>query len=219
MKKIFKNWSKFEVILLITSIVIIIFSGIISKSEILTVFTSISGVLCALLMAKGKVISQVVGLVEIVLYTILSYKNEYYGEVIIYITVQLPLYIVGIVSWIKNKNEETETVNKNKINKIEWILLLFVNMFAFIALYKILQYFNTKQLIVSTISMITSLSATYLLARRSKYGFIFYILNDVILILLWGVPILQGDLTLIPILIEPVILFINDSYGWKNWNK
>ena len=67
--------------------------------------------------------------------------------------------------------------------------------------------------------MITSLSATYLLARRRKYGFIFYILNDVILILLWGVPILQGDLTLIPILIEPVILFINDSYGWKNWNK
>lgn len=173
MKKIFKNWSKFEIILLISSIVLIVFSEIISKSEILTVCTSISGILCALLMAKGKVLSQVVGLVEIVLYTILSYKNEYYGEVIIYITVQLPLYIMGIISWIKNKNEETETVNKNEIHKIEWILLFFVNIVVFVALYYILKYFNTKQLIVSTISMITSLSATYLLARRSKYGFIF----------------------------------------------
>ena len=67
--------------------------------------------------------------------------------------------------------------------------------------------------------MILSICAVYLIVRRSKFGFLFYILNDIILLLLWGIPVLQGNFALIPILLEPVILLINDSYGWKNWNK
>lgn len=61
--------------------------------------------------------------------------------------------------------------------------------------------------------------ATYLMVIRSKYSFAFYIGNDIILLLLWGIPVLQGDFSLIPILVEPIILLINDSYGLKNWNE
>ena len=67
--------------------------------------------------------------------------------------------------------------------------------------------------------MITSLMATYLIVRRNKYSFLFYVANDVILILLWGMPVIQGNLLLLPMLIDPVILLINDSYGLKNWNE
>lgn len=208
MKKFLKDWKSFEIALLLISVIAICVSTIICKSGILTCVTSLAGVLCALLQAKGKIISQWIGLAEVMLYSILSYQNNYYGEVIIYVLVVFPMYLYGVISWITHKNEETDTVNSNQIAKQEWIMLSFGSIFGFVGLYYVLKYFDTSQLIVSSLSMVTSLLATYLIVRRSKFSFLFYVANDIILVILWGIPILQGDFSLMPILIEPVILLI-----------
>ncbi len=73
MKKLFKDWNQFEISLLLLSIVAIMFSSIICKSEILTILASLVGVTCSLLQAKGKVVSQFIGILEVILYSILSY--------------------------------------------------------------------------------------------------------------------------------------------------
>lgn len=218
MKNVLKGWTRFEKILIFVSIVLVSISGIITKSEILTILTSLFSIICALTQAKGKVISQFIGVVVIILYSILSFKNQYYGEVIIYVLVLLPMYIIGIYSWITNKNDDTNEVNQANLQKKEWIILFLLNILLFGILYFILKCFNTSQLIVSTLSMLASLMANYLIVRRNKYSFLFYIINDIILTILWGIPVLQGNLTLVPILIEPILLLISDSYGWKNWN-
>ena len=219
MKKLFSDWTKFEIMLLSFSLLIVIISGILCNSTILTIICSITGILCALTQAKGKVISQFIGLILVVLYSILSFQNKYYGEVLIYIFIMLPLFISGIVSWIRNVNEETNTVEKNDLTKKEWMILTIISIGLFIGLYYLLKYFNTSQLFVSTLSMVTSLFATYLVARRSKYGFLFYAGNDIILFILWGLPVIQGELVLIPMLFNPIINLINDSYAWFSWNK
>ncbi len=219
MKKLFKDWKPFEIGLLVSGVLSISVSAIIFKSEILTLFTSLVGIFCAILQAKGKVLSQFVGIAEVILYSILSYQNHYYGEIIIYALIVFPMYMYGVFSWVTHKNEKTDTVEPNRISKKEWIILGLVNAIGFVALYYLLKYFNTSQLIISSLSMITSLMATYLIVRRSKYSFLFYMANDVILILLWGMPVIQGSLLLLPMLIDPVILLINDSYGLKNWNE
>jgi nicotinamide mononucleotide transporter PnuC len=131
----------------------------------------------------------------------------------------LPLFIGGIISWIKNVNKETDTVNKNELKRVEWIVLTIVASITFVGLYYLLKWFNTSQLFVSTLSMVTSLFATYLVARRSKYGFLFYMGNDIVMLILWGLPVILGNLTLIPMMVNPIINFINDTYGWKSWNK
>lgn len=129
------------------------------------------------------------------------------------------MYVYGVFSWVTHKNEETDTVESNQISKKEWIILSLASTIGFVALYYVLKYFNTSQLIISSLSMVTSLIATYLITRRSKYSFLFYIGNDIILILLWGIPIVQGEFYLLPILVENIILLMNDSYGLKNWNE
>ncbi len=219
MKKIFKDWSLFEISFLSISIIIIAVSGVIFKAELISVAMSVLAVTVAILQAKGKVLSQCIGLLVAVLYSIISFKNKYYGEVIIYITLMIPLYILSVISWIQNKNKETQTVNKGYVPKKEWIVLIFVNIVLFTILYQILKALNTSQLLISSLSMITSVMATYLISKRSKYSFLFYLLNDIILILLWGIPVIQGNFSLIPVLLDPLILFINDIYGFKNWSK
>ena len=41
---------------------------------------------------------------------LMSYNNQYYGEVIVYLLVILPLYISGIYTWLKNKDKKEEAV-------------------------------------------------------------------------------------------------------------
>ena len=219
MKKLFKNWTRFEIILLVLGTMLIIFSSVFGKSNFLTILASLVGVLCSLLQAKGKVISQFVGIAEVTLYSILSYINQYYGEVMIDILVVFPMYIYGVISWVTHRNQETNTVTSNQISKKEWIILGFTSIVGFGTLYLVLKYFHTSQLMISSFSMITSLIATYLLVRRSQYSFAFFVGNDIILILLWGIPVLQGDFSLLPIVIENLVLLMNDTYGLKNWNE
>ena len=219
LKKLFYDWTKFEITLLVISLISVGITGIICNSSLLTIICSIAGILCALTQAKGKVISQFIGLLIVVLYSILSFQNKFYGEVIIYVFIMFPLFISGIISWIKNLNKETNTVTENKLHKKEWIVLTIISIVLFVLLYYLLKYFNTSQLLVSTLSLVTSLFATYLVSRRSKYGFLFYIGNDIILFILWGGQVVKGNFALIPILVNPIINFINDSYAWKSWNK
>ncbi len=218
-KEYFKQYKKFEIIWMLTSIVSVIISGIVFKSEIATMASSSVAIITAMLQAKGKIESQFFGIVVCLLYSYISYKNKYYGEVIFYLLIMFPMSIVGIISWITHKSKKTDTVEVNKINLKEWVLLVFISIVAFIGLYNLLKYLNTSELLVSTFSMIASLLAIYLLVRRSRYSFIFYLLNDIISIILWGLPVIAGNFLLIPMIIDPLALLISDTYGLVNWNK
>lgn len=219
MKKLFKDWSVFEIILLTTSPLIVLLVGIIFKSDVLTMMTSIVGIICALLLAKGLILGQFFGIAIVILYSIVSYKNGFYGEMLIYLIIMLPMYIWGIIEWLKHKNGETKSVEVNSIKWKEWLIVVLCSIVIFIGFYFLLKSLNTNELIVSTLSVVDNIFAVYLLARRSKYGFVSYIVNDLILIVLWGIPIIQGNLLLLAMLINPIVNLVNDTYGVINWNK
>ena len=218
-KKLFKDWTLYEKSLFFFSIVLILTTGIYFKSNIITMMAAITGITCSLLQAKGQVASQFVGLFSVSFYSILSYNNKLYGEMLVYLLIMLPLFVMGIISWLNNKDIETKLVKPHELTKKDWIILIIISIILFVSLYFLLEFFNSAQLLVSVLSMVTILLATYLVARRSKYGFLFYIANDITLLILWGVPILNGSIVLIPFLFEPIINFINDNYGWFNWNR
>ena len=101
----------------------------------------------------------------------------------------------------------------------EWIILFFIFIGVFVGIYYLLKALNTNEIIVSTISVLASLFAVYLQIRRSKYSFSFYIVNDIILMFLWGIPVVYGNYILFPMLLNPIINLINDIYGFYNWKK
>ena len=217
--KILKDWTNFEKLLLFGSIIIVTITGLCFKSDLLTITCSIVGIITVLLLAKGKNLGQVFGLLITILYSIVSFKNKYYGEVLIYALLMFPMFVIGIFSWIKHKNEKTNSVEINSIKKKEWIIISFAFAGIFVGIYYLLKSFNTSELFVSTISVLASLFAVYLQIRRSKYSFSFYILNDIILIFLWGIPVVRGSYMLFPMLLNPTINLINDIYGFYNWKK
>lgn len=218
MKKLFKNWNIFEIFLLVASPIIVLVVGIVFKSDALTIITSFVGIIGVLFVAKGLVLGQFLGLAVVVPYSLVSYFNGFYGEMIIYLLIMLPMYVWSIVVWSKHKNGETKSVEVNSIKWKEWLIFTLCSVFVFTGFYFLLKALNTNELFVSTLSVAASIFAVYLLARRSKYGFVSYIINDIILIVLWGISVFEGNLYLLAMLINPIVNFINDIYGFINWN-
>ena len=79
--------------------------------------------------------------------------------------------------------------------------------------------FNTDLLMISSLSVVTSVLASYFEARRSELSLFCYIANDFVIITLWLIPIIGGDVELIPVLVGPFLLLINDIYGSFNWSR
>lgn len=92
--------------------------------------------------------------------------------------------------------------------------MICISTVFFVIFYYLLEYFKTEALFLSVLSIIGSMYAVYLLARRSKYGFLFYLFNDIVLFAMWSIPVLNGNILVLPMVFNPLINFINDSYGW-----
>ncbi len=220
MDKIFKYFTKFEIGLWIVSISMIVISFLIfDKESYLVLIASIIGATFLIFNAKGNPIGQFLTVVFSVLYAIISYSFSYYGEMITYMGMTMPMACIALVSWIKNpyKNNKTE-VKVNKISKMEFIFMSFLTILVTIIFYFILDFFNTTNLIPSTLSVTTSFLAAYLTFRRSPYFALAYATNDLVLIILWLLASIE-DKTYLSVVICFVVFFVNDMYGFVNWKK
>ena len=100
------------------------------------------------------------------------------------------------------------------IHAILWSLTALVT-FAF---YFILRYFDTPNLVTSTVSIATSFSASALTMLRSPYYALAYAANDVVLIVLWTLATI-ADPAYLPMILCFVIFLANDLYGFFNWQR
>lgn len=132
----------------------------------------------------------------------------------------IPIYAMSIVSWLRNKNPENKsTVKIKEIRGMEYLYLAIGTIIATIGFYFLLKALNTSELIVSTLSLVSSAVASYLMLRRCSYYAIGFIVNDVILIILWGLAMGRSELGYLPTVISFVVFLVNDIYGLIHWKK
>lgn len=218
-KEYFKDWTKFELIFLICGLIISITSSIVFGGTIInTLYTSLY-LITALLMSKGKVESYFVGFVSVFFYAIVSYGQGYYGELIITAFLTFPIMIIGIISWLRHQDKEDDVVIVNTLPKKELIIAFGSQIILFWAYYFLLKAFHTDLLVLSSISIVTSVLASYFEARRSELSLFCYVANDFVIISLWIIPVINGQTALISVLVGPLLLLINDIYGSYNWRK
>jgi len=138
---------------------------------------------------------------------------------ITYLGMTLPMAIFALFSWLKNpyKGNKAE-VAINKIAKKEYYLLSVVTIIVTILFYFILKYFNTPNVIPSTLSVATSFIAVYLTFRRSPFFALAYALNDIVLIILWVMASIN-NVKYLSVVVCFIAFLINDVYCFINWKK
>lgn len=220
MKKLFKEWTKFEIIFLIISLSAITICFLFNEDKnVLSLVTSLLGVIVVLTGAKGLIVSPFINIFYNILYIIISISQRYYGEVLIYVFLMMPLHITTLISWLKNKsNKDSNVVSVNKLNRKEYMVLGLVTVLVTFMFYYILKLLDTNELMISTISLTASLVASYLMLRRSSNYAIAFVINDIILITLWGIACVN-DIALLPMVLTFMVFFVNDIYGFISWKK
>lgn len=215
----FKDWNLFEKLYLFVGIVVGILTSIIFNGTIIDSLYTVTYLTTAILMSKGKVESYFIGIISVFFYGIVSYNQGYYGELLITIFLTFPMMIIGIVSWLKHQDKDEDVVIISSLSKKEIVFAFSSQLILFWVYYFLLKAFNTDLLMISSLSIVTSVLATYFEARRSELSLFCYVANDLILITLCMIPIINGVTSLISVLIGPMLLLVNDIYGSYNWKR
>lgn len=215
-----RYFTRFEKILWIVSVLAIVISFIIFGGDsFLDMIASIIGVSALILCAKGNFIGQILVIIFSTLYGYISYSFSYYGEMITYMCMTLPMAVIALISWLRNPyNGKKTEVKVYKVGPKEIAVMSFCTVIVTMIFYCILSVFNTANIVPSTFSVTTSFVAVYLTYKRSPYFALAYSVNDLVLIILW---ILAGikDIRYFNMVVCFVIFFINDIYGFISWKK
>ncbi len=220
MKKLSRYFSVAELFLLFgSSLIIVVSFCVFDRKNYLTLVASLVGVTSLIFNAKGNPIGQILMIVFSLLYGIISYTFSYYGEMITYLGMTLPMAVFSFVSWLKNPYKGNKAVVKiNSITRGEKAIMWLLTLAITSGFYFILKYFNTANIIPSTISVATSFLAVYLTFRRCATFPLAYAANDVILIVLWILASIS-DTSYISVVVCFVAFLINDVYGFINWRR
>ena len=134
----------------------------------LALIASLIGVTSLIFNAKGNPFGQVLMVVFSLLYGMISYTFSYYGEMITYLGMTLPMSVFALISWLRNPYQGNRSeVKVNRIGRAEQILMWLASAVVTVIFYFILVYFNTANIIPSTLSVTTSFLAVYLTFCRS----------------------------------------------------
>ncbi len=203
-----------------SSVLFILLSFLIfDRQNYLTLAASLLGVTSLVFNAKGNPVGQLLMVIFSILYGIISYSFSYYGEMITYLGMTMPMAVFALVSWLRNPfNGNRAEVEVNTIGRLETLLMWFLTAAVTVMFYFILRYFDTANLIPSTLSVTTSFLAVYLTFRRSPYFALAYASNDVILIILWTAASIE-NIRYLSVVVCFVAFLVNDIYGYISWQK
>jgi len=223
MFRIKEKWEYFsmsEIILWSFSVIIIVLSFcIFDRENYLTLVASLVGVTSLIFNAKGNPFGQFLMVIFSLLYGIISFTFAYYGEMITYLGMTMPMAVFALISWLRNPyNGNKAEVKVNTIRKTETILMWVMTVAITVLFYFILEHFNTANIVPSTLSVTTSFLAVYLTFRRSPYFALAYAANDIVLIVLWVLASLC-DVKYISVVVCFIAFFVNDIYGYFSWQR
>ena len=216
----FSTLTKKEWLLWLCSLFIVLVSNILAANfDPLTLIAALVGVTSLVFAAKGNVWAQVLMIVFSILYGIISFRFRYWGEMITYLGMTMPMAVFALISWLKNPyNGRRSEVKVNTIGKKEIVLMCLAAVVATGVFYWILKMFHTANLLPSTLSVTTSFLAVYLTFRRSAYFALAYASNDIVLIELWVLASL-ADTRYLSVAVCFVAFLVNDLYGFINWRR
>lgn len=214
-----KELTKKEWGLWLGSLLIVVVSNVLSENiELLTLIAACVGVTSLIFAAKGNVWAQILMILFSILYGIISWQFRYWGEMITYLGMTMPMAIWSTITWIKNPSENGKEVAIQKLTRKHIVGLIFFGAIITSIFYYILYVLNTPNILFSTISVTTSFLAASLTMLRTSYYALGYASNDIVLIILWMLAAIENPVY-IPVVVNFVIFFFNDMYGFISWKK
>ena len=216
----FGDWNLFEKIWLLVFTIVNIYLFFAWQDSVIGLITSLTGMVCVVLVAKGKISNYYFGIVNVILYAYIAYQSQYYGEVMLNALYFLPMQFVGLYFWRRHKNKKKgkDDVVVKHLNNKERIYWLIFSVVGIVAYGIFLKFIGGTLPFVDSTSTVFSIIAMVLMVKRVSEQWLLWITIDVVSIYMWFYILSQGG-NEISMLVMWSAYLVNAVYGYYNWNK
>lgn len=192
-KEEFLGWKTWEVMWLSIACITIFALSVYWKDTAMGIISATTGVACVVCTGKGKLSAYIFGMVNTLLYAIIAYKAQFYGEVMLNVIYYFPMQFYGIYVWSKHMNAETHEVEKKEM-KFKGKLILGASVLGATIGYGYLlklmggalPYIDALSTVVSVVAMIVSI-------KMYAEQWILWIIVDIVTVIMWAIAFAQGN--------------------------
>jgi nicotinamide mononucleotide transporter len=197
MRNLIKNeltgWKLIEVFWLILTCAIITGLSIYWGDSLMGIISSLTGVACVVCTGKGKLSAYLFGLVNCVLYAIISYRATLYGETMLNALYYIPMQFVGLFVWCKHINTETGEVEKRKMRPQGIVLLIAVISVATYLYGLLLRHLGDAMPFVDAFTTVSSVVAMIISIRMYAEQWWIWVAVDVFSVYMWWCDFRNGS--------------------------
>lgn len=224
LKEYFADWTTWDfgwtIIATLTAVWLGIRWGEGNWNTVLSISTSVTGMWCVILVAKGRIFNYYPGIVNILGYSWISYNYKLYGEVMLNMLYFLPMSFIGIWLWLKHKNPGIK--DAVAIKTLSWTARgnwAIGSLLATAVYGVILMNMGDPLPFLDSTSTILSIFAMFLMVKRYTEQWVMWIIVDIASVAMWWLTVDANGTRDIAILIMWIAYLINAIYGFFAWNR
>lgn len=165
-RKELRGWGKYERIIFPAEIIIIILLSLYMKDSKIALVSAICGISYTILAGKGKISCYFFGLCGTLCYAFLSFKNNLFGNLCLYLLYYFPMQMFGIFKWKQHLKKDCQEIVKTKLSTKERFVYYSLSLILSVVLYFILKYFHDQSPMIDAITSVFSIVGLLLTVKR-----------------------------------------------------
>lgn len=212
------GWKKWEVVWLITACAIIVALSIYWQDTWMGILSATTGAACVICTGKGKLSAYVFGLVNSVLYAIISYQAALYGETMLNALYYVPMQFVGFYTWSRHMNTETNEVIKKNMKWTGRLIMTAFILAGTIGYGLLLRAMGDAMPFVDAFTTVTSVAAMLISVKMFAEQWWIWVVVDIVSVYMWFQSFLQGQ-EYIATLIMWLVYLVNAVIMLVKWER
>lgn len=193
LKEEFSGWKPWEVFWLTAAALVIIGLSIYWGDSPMGMISSTTGVICVVCTGKGKLSAYLFGLINSVLYAIISFEAAYYGETMLNLIYYVPMQFVGFYVWSRHMNQESHEVEKRHMENAGRLILLLCMLAGTVLYGYLLKFLGDAMPFVDAFTTVSSVIAMIISVRMFAEQWWVWVAIDVFSVYMWYVDFAKGS--------------------------
>ena len=196
---------------------------------LISAFGSLMGVLCTVLVANGRILNFLFGILDVSIYGAMCLVGTRYGNAALHLLYFLPMQFVGYFQWKKRGAHEEKKVQARRLTGKQWLLYGSIFLAGLVAAYFILAALDKTEaagvvkwlVFLDAFSMMCNILGQYLLSTAYMEQWFFWIAVNVSTILMWVFTLRQNPDTAFAniYIVKYSFYLLNSLNGLRIWLK
>lgn len=213
-----RGWSKGELIWLSFSCLLILVLSILWGDTPLGILSAVAGVANVVCTGKGKLSAYIFGVVNSVLYALIAYDAQLYGETMLNLIYYLPMQFVGFFVWSRHMDSETNEVEKRSMRVSGRLLILAVVAMGTIFYGLFLAGANDKLPYIDAFTTVASVIALIVSVKMYTEQWLIWIAVDAVSVYMWWKDFSCGSGNMATLLMW-ILFLTNGIIMYVRWRK